>query len=90
MFLASSGRKLEDLVNKSLAVDLYWAKEWQGMLEMDMFDSEAAKEILQNISSEPTQRKLWLHRLMWMSTSCEFLYVFESRCQFNSLIEQLS
>ncbi|KAG8772758.1 hypothetical protein FRC15_002527, partial [Serendipita sp. 397] len=57
----------DKIVGKGEKEHTYWAREWGETLEMDMFNPEAAKEVLSKLQLESGNRKLWLRRLTWMS-----------------------
>ncbi|KAG8849212.1 hypothetical protein FRB91_010160, partial [Serendipita sp. 411] len=57
----------DKIVGKGEKEHTYWAREWGETLEMDMFNPEAAKEVLSKLQLEPGNHKLWLRRLTWMS-----------------------
>ena len=51
---------------------MVWARKWEDILEMDIFDHSMAKEIVNKLTLESDQDPhIWLHRLTMMSSSGE-------------------
>ena len=55
-----------------------WARLWEDILEMDIFDHSLAKEIVNKLTLESDQDPhIWLHRLTMMTSSGEFSFPFK-------------
>jgi hypothetical protein len=50
-----------------------WTDRFKDILELDIFDDTTAKEVIRRLKSGPdTEQRIWLHRLLVMTWSCEF------------------
>jgi len=59
--------KWDEIVDKGDQNDLYWVGNWEGILEMDMFNPETAASVLRDLESRGDNNRVWLRRLKWMS-----------------------
>lgn len=65
-------RDWASLVNSGGRGRIDWAKKWEDMLEMDIFDHDAANNVVNKLTMDYNDDyELWLHHLSVMLWTCE-------------------
>jgi hypothetical protein len=72
LFATDSLRDWDALVNAGGRGRIDWATKWQDILEMDIFDHEAANNVVNKLTIDCNDDyELWLHHLAVMLWTCE-------------------
>jgi hypothetical protein len=64
----------EDLIRLNGVTQFKYPEEWEGWLEMDIFDPTTAQTVINNLDSLSVDLRMSVHRLTVMTQSGAFFY----------------